>query len=119
MIWRIIFMTFNIPPPQNITNMFENWLHEVPKKDKAHIRVGVCVVLWAIWKVRNDCIFNINKFPIIFIGYPFGYPLDLYVVLSTVEGQVSDYGYWMQPVEMVAQDFFSRWGWRDDRCLTY
>jgi hypothetical protein len=56
-------MTFNIPPPLNITNMFENWLNGVSKKNKAQVRVGVCAILWAIWRVCNDCIFNRKKFP--------------------------------------------------------
>ena len=60
-IWQIVYMTFNIIPPTNITNMFGNWLHGVPKKDKSDIRVGVCALLWAIWHVRNDIIFNKTK----------------------------------------------------------
>jgi hypothetical protein len=33
-LWRIIFMTFNITPPSNIRNLFGNWLNGVDKKDK-------------------------------------------------------------------------------------
>jgi hypothetical protein len=55
-------MTFNLPPPANITNMFRNLLNGVPKKDKKHIRVGVCAVLWSIWKIRNDYIFTKQVF---------------------------------------------------------
>jgi hypothetical protein len=29
MLWRIVFLTFNIPPPANITNLFGNWLNGV------------------------------------------------------------------------------------------
>jgi fructose-specific phosphotransferase system IIC component len=32
-IWRIVYFSYNIPPPTNITNMFNNWLNEVNKKD--------------------------------------------------------------------------------------
>ena len=97
MLWRIIFMTFNIPSPLNITNLFGNWLNGVAKKDKAHIRVGVCALLWAIWNVRNGCIFNKKKFSIIFAGYSHGYPLDPYVVLSSPGGRAPGFGYWVQP----------------------
>jgi hypothetical protein len=62
-LWRIIYMTFNIPDPSNVTNLFGNWLKGVAKKDKGHIRVGVCALFWAIWKVRNDFIFNKKSFP--------------------------------------------------------
>jgi hypothetical protein len=54
-------MAFNIIPPTNITNLFGNWLAGVAKKDKAQIRVGVCALLWAIWNIRNDYIFNNAK----------------------------------------------------------
>jgi cellulose synthase/poly-beta-1,6-N-acetylglucosamine synthase-like glycosyltransferase len=63
MIWRIVYMTFNIPPPSNITNLFGNWLNGVAKKDKGRIRVGVCALIWAVWNVRNDFIFNKKTFP--------------------------------------------------------
>jgi hypothetical protein len=62
-IWRIIYMTFNLPPPSSVSNLFGNWLNGVPKKDKGHIRVSVCALLWAIWTVCNDFIFNKRSFP--------------------------------------------------------
>jgi hypothetical protein len=62
MAWRIVYTTFNIPPPTNVTNTFGNWLNGVPKKYKEHIRVGVCALFWAIWTVRNDFIFNTQNF---------------------------------------------------------
>jgi hypothetical protein len=43
--------------------MFGNWLNGVAKKDKGHIRVGVCALLWVVWTVRNDVIFNGKCFP--------------------------------------------------------
>jgi hypothetical protein len=53
-IWHIVYMTYNITPPTSITNLFGNLLNGVAKKDKGHIRVGVCSLLWAICKVHND-----------------------------------------------------------------
>ena len=62
-VWRTLHMTFSITPPSNINNLFGNWLGGVDKKTKTHIRVGVCAILWSIWHVRNDFIFNNAKPP--------------------------------------------------------
>jgi hypothetical protein len=38
-------MTFGLAPPENVTNLFVNWLKAIPKKDLIQIRV----VVWALW----------------------------------------------------------------------
>jgi hypothetical protein len=38
-------MTFKIVPLTNKTKLFENWLHEVHKKDKVQIHVEACALL--------------------------------------------------------------------------
>ena len=58
MAWRIVFMAFNITPPKSIPNLFGSWLRGVDKQEKAQIRVGSCALLWAIWNICNDHIFN-------------------------------------------------------------
>jgi hypothetical protein len=60
-VWRMIFFTYNIPPPSNVTNMFGNWLNGVSKRDKAYTRIGVSAICWSIWTSRNDIIFNKQK----------------------------------------------------------
>ena len=57
-ICRIVHMTFNITLPTNINTLFGNWLNEIGPKDKDQIRVGVCALLWAMWNVHNDFVFN-------------------------------------------------------------
>jgi hypothetical protein len=32
-IWPLIYMTFGLTPPKNITNLFGNWLKGIPKND--------------------------------------------------------------------------------------
>jgi hypothetical protein len=56
--WCIIHMSFSITPLNNINYLFGSWLNGVQKDNKAHIRVGVCAILWAMWNVRNDFVFN-------------------------------------------------------------
>jgi hypothetical protein len=47
-VWRIVHMTFGLAPPKNIKTLFGNWLKGIPNKDLIQIRVGVCIVLWAL-----------------------------------------------------------------------
>jgi hypothetical protein len=54
----MIYLTYNLPPPANVTNMFGNWLNGVNKQDKARIRIGISAVCWSIWTTRNGIIFN-------------------------------------------------------------
>lgn len=61
--WRTIHVSYNLPSPTSITNMFGNWLAGIHPKLKAQICVGVCSLVWAIWNCRNDCVFNRTKLP--------------------------------------------------------
>jgi hypothetical protein len=49
LIWRVVHLTFNMPPPSNIKNMFGKWLNGIDKFVKAQIRIGICALVWAIW----------------------------------------------------------------------
>jgi hypothetical protein len=61
-------MTFGLSPPTGVNNMLENWLAGIPKKELVQVRVGVCAILWAMWNVQNDFIFNKPKKPNFFAG---------------------------------------------------
>ena len=81
LVWRIVFSTYNIPPPTNITNMFGNWLNGIDKNTKARIRIGVSALVWSIWNCRNNIVFNrkdSTNFCRLFIWRSTGYS---YVVL--------------------------------------
>jgi hypothetical protein len=58
-IWHLIHISFGLSPPKNINYLFGNWLKGIPK-ELIQIRVGVCAVIWTMWKwnTRNDFIFN-------------------------------------------------------------
>jgi hypothetical protein len=51
-------MTFVLAPSNNVRNLFENWLKEIPKKDFIQIEVGVCTVILALLNTINDFVFN-------------------------------------------------------------
>ena len=71
-------------------------MHGIDNRTKGQIRVGVCALLWAIWHVRNDFIFNTSCF------FPAGYPascsLDKYEVMPTAGGAPTGHGFWVQPL---------------------
>jgi hypothetical protein len=111
-------MTFNIRPPVNITNLFGNWLNGVAKKDKGHIRVGVRALLWAIWNVRNDFVFNKKSFPSFMQVIPMAtHWIHMWSYLqSPEERHAMDIG--CNRLATVAWNFYSRYGWRSERRLT-
>jgi hypothetical protein len=57
----------------------------------------MCDLLWVIWTICNDFIFNGRSFASFMQS--FGYTLDPYVILSLAGGAVPRHGYWMQPFD--------------------
>jgi hypothetical protein len=110
-------MTFAISPPSNINNMFGNWLNGITKKDKGCIRIGVCALLWAIWKVRNDFIFNKTTFPSFLQVIPLTmHWIHMRSFLQPEEERLA-MNIGCNRMATVARDSYSRCGWRCDRRL--
>jgi hypothetical protein len=111
-------MTFGFSPPANVKNLFGNWLAGILKKDLIHIRVGVCAVLWAMWNVQNDFIFNKPKKP------------TFLQVISMATHWICMWSYLQQVeerdamnsgcnhLETVARDLYNQCGWRLDNRIT-
>jgi hypothetical protein len=57
-IWHIIFFATNLKQPRSISHLFGPWLNNQTKTMKGLIWVGVAALCWAIWRCRNDLIFN-------------------------------------------------------------
>jgi hypothetical protein len=116
-IWRLIYYTFNITSPSNITNMFGRWLSGVDKTNKQRIRIGVAAVCWSIWNHRNDIIFNMSKrinfLQVIHLAVHW---IQLWAYLLP-EDQREHMAFGCKRLLMVAQDFFSRAGWQRFRRL--
>lgn len=108
LIWRMVNVAFNLPPPTSISNMFGNWLCSVDKKGKAQIRVGVSALCWRIWNCRNGIVFNkvrISHF------LQVTHWIRTWSLLQCVEArELLDSG--CSHLEMVARAIFSRFGWR-------
>jgi hypothetical protein len=75
----MVYFTYNIPPPTNITNMFGNWLNGVDKTDKARIHIGSLLYV-GLSGLVEIILYLINMWILIFcrlsvwlrIGYSYG-----------------------------------------------
>jgi hypothetical protein len=91
----------------------------LPKKDKKHIRVGVCAVLWSIWKVRNNYIFNKTSFSSFLQIIPLAtHWIHMWSYLQS-EDERPDMDSGCSRLAIVARDFYSRYGWCADKRLTH
>ena len=51
LLWLMIHVTFNVPPPTSMLDMFGNWLGEVEHKAKSRICVGVILLCFGFMKL--------------------------------------------------------------------
>jgi hypothetical protein len=117
-IWKIVYMAFNITPPLSIVHMFGTWLNGIVKSEKTNIRAGVCAILTAIWHVRNGFIFNKSCFPTFLQLIPLTvHWIYMWSYLQLAE-QRQDMDIGCNRLETVARDIYSRFGWRFDGRLT-
>ena len=117
LLWRTIHITFNIIPPLTISHMFDSWLAGVAPKTAAHIRVGACALLWALWNCRNDVAFNrqtiTNFLQVIFRASTW---IHTWSLLCRVDHRAHvDIG--CRRWEMVARDTYNRFGWRSNNMI--
>jgi hypothetical protein len=61
-IWMIVYLATGLTPPNSVSYMFRNWLHFLDDKMKKITMAGVAALCWAIWRCRNDIIFNNTKY---------------------------------------------------------
>ena len=57
-IWRIVHLATGLSPPISISHMLGNWLSLYNKNERNLILVGCAALCWAIWRSRNDIIFD-------------------------------------------------------------
>ena len=118
-IWTIVYSTYNITPPTNITNMFGNWLNGVDKQTKARIRIGVSAICWAIWNCRNNLIFNrARNFHVMQVINMAAHWIQLWAfLLPSDQRELMATG--CSRLLMVARDIFSRASWQHINRITH
>jgi hypothetical protein len=109
-IWRVVHMTFGIPPPRNVINMFGHWLTGLNKQQVKNIRIGACTIVWALRNARNDHVFNKPKALLFLQVIPMAvHWIRTWSYLQPLEQRdVMDSG--CNRLEMVAQDLFNQFG---------
>ena len=112
MVWRIIFFATGLNPPRSISHMFSTWLTNQHKKTRNLIWVGVAAICWAIWRCRNDIIFNkikVNSIvQVIFWGT---YWLRFWAQLQHDEQAKNTLSLMSKNIEMIALEL-SNGGWK-------
>jgi len=61
-IWRIVYLATGLTPPRSVFHMLGNWLSNFSDKERRVMLVGAAALYWAIWRCRNDIIFNKTKY---------------------------------------------------------
>jgi hypothetical protein len=91
----------------------------VNKQERAQIWVGACVVLWVLWNVRNDYIFNRAKQNSFMQVIPLAtHSLCTWSFLKSMnKWQEVDFG--CNRIELVARDIYNQSSWCFDLRLTY
>ena len=117
MFWRIIFFATNLNQPKSINHMFGNWLINQHRRARDMIWVGVAAFCWAIWRCRNDVIFNKIKtnsiMQVIFRG---AFWLRSWAQLQRDESAKDALSRLSKKLEIIALEFSNR-GWRHLYCL--
>ena len=111
-IWRIVHMFFGLSPTKTVPNLFGNWLKGIPKQELKSIRVRVCAMLWAIWNIRNDHVFDKQTSTSFLQVIPLvTHWIRTWSYLQPVEHRpVMDSG--CSILEMVAKDLYNQCVWR-------
>jgi hypothetical protein len=118
MFWRIAYMSFNIPPPSNITNLFGNWLNRVAKKDKAFELV--CALWYGLFGMFKTILSLTKNFSVLHAEV---IPLTTHWIhtwsfLQPEKARLAmDFG--CNCLHMVAQNLYSQFRWHAIRRLTW
>ena len=110
-VWRAVYFTFGINPPDSIGHLLGSWLNGYPAKLKKLVLVGASAMCCAIWLCQNDIVFhqsNSNSYlQVIFGG---AYWARFWSLLSEEEAR-TDLRENCQRLEAMVMALFARNGW--------
>jgi hypothetical protein len=67
--WPVIQVASTLYPPRSIANIFGNWINDIERRFKKHIRMGAIAFIWSLWLYRNDKVFNDKQSSILQVIY--------------------------------------------------
>jgi RsiW-degrading membrane proteinase PrsW (M82 family) len=92
--------------------MFGNWLMNQQKRVKGLIWVGVAAICWAIWRCRNDVIFNkLKTNSIMQVTFRGAYWMHFWAQLQRDEQAKDALSLMSKKLEMIALEISNR-GWK-------
>jgi hypothetical protein len=93
--------------------MLGNWLSGVATKEKSIILVGVTALCWAIWRCRNDLIFdNIIYTSFMQAIFKGTYWLHCWALLQHEDVTKENIQAMSRILEIMAMEVFARYGWK-------
>ena len=93
-VWRVVHFTFNISHPTNVTNMFGNWLNEVPKNPRRILKL-VFVLCFGQFGIVVVMLFLTNLTMLILYRLCTDLLLDPHMLLPTTCRPAEFYGFQM------------------------
>ena len=57
-LWCTVQISFSIPAPSNIDDLFTLWLHRGGPTFNSLLLVAAAALCWAIWLTRNEVVFD-------------------------------------------------------------
>jgi hypothetical protein len=118
--WNLVQVATKLYPPYSISNLFNSWLRGINKDLKQLVLLGAASVCWAIWRYRNDIVFERrNVTNILQVLHSATHWLCTWVVLQKPIFRESVLAT-CQRLEQVARVFLSQaHGWRSSLQIDY
>jgi hypothetical protein len=118
-IWRALLTAFGLPIPRDMEHVAGNWLMGFSKHNKSLIMTGVAAMLWAVWRSRNEVVFDHdNPKTYMQVIYRGTYWCRSWALLQRHEAAKEKIVQACRHLERVVMMVFAHYGWRFSNRIT-